>query len=73
LPLPNLHLVVLSFWSVPFLVSIKKRVGGRRPPWIGYKLCLDLNEIFQFISCCVLDFVVEKSEFGSFLVCSCWI
>jgi hypothetical protein len=31
---------------VPNLVPIKKREGGRRPPWIGCKLCLDLNEIF---------------------------
>jgi hypothetical protein len=26
---------------------------------------------FQFTSCCVLDFVAEKSEFGFLLVLSC--
>jgi hypothetical protein len=40
---PNLHLVVLSFWSVPFLVSIKKRVGGRRSPRIGVRTMLDYH------------------------------
>jgi hypothetical protein len=47
---------------VPNLVPIKKREGGRRPPWIGCKLCLDLNEIFLV---CILCCVGTKSEFGS--------
>jgi hypothetical protein len=44
---------------VPNLVPIKKREGGRRPPWIGCKLCLDLNEIFLV---CILFCVGSKSE-----------
>jgi hypothetical protein len=41
------------------LVSIEKREGGRRPPWIGCKLCLDLNGIFLV---CILSCVDTKSE-----------
>jgi hypothetical protein len=44
---------------VPNLVPIKKREGGRRPPWIGCKLRLDLNEIFLV---CILFCVGTKSE-----------
>jgi hypothetical protein len=44
---------------VPNLVPIKKREGRRRPPWIGCKLCLDLNEIFLV---CILFCVGTKSE-----------
>jgi hypothetical protein len=44
---------------VPSLVPIKKREGGRRPPWIGCKLCLDLNEIFLV---CILCRVCARSE-----------
>jgi hypothetical protein len=44
---------------VPSLVPIKKREGGRRPPWIGCELCLDLNEIFLV---CILFCVGSKSE-----------
>jgi hypothetical protein len=44
---------------VPNLVPIKKREGGRKPPWIGCKLCLDLSEIFLV---CILFCVGSKSE-----------
>jgi hypothetical protein len=44
---------------VPNLVPIKKREGGRRPPWIGCKFRLDLNEIFLV---CILFCVGTKSE-----------
>jgi hypothetical protein len=44
---------------VPNLVPIKKREGGQRPPWIGCKLCLDLNEIFLV---CILFCVGTRSE-----------
>jgi hypothetical protein len=37
-------------------------VGGRRPPWIGCKLCSDLNEIFLV---CILSCVGSKSEIFS--------
>jgi hypothetical protein len=59
---PNLHLVVLSFLECANLVSIKRGWEG------GDLRGSDVNSVwipmkyFQFTSCCVLDFVVQKSE-----------
>jgi hypothetical protein len=40
-------------------ISNQMREGGRRPLWIGCKLCLDLNEIFLV---CILFCVGTRSE-----------